>query len=86
MSESPVYWSQPNQQVVRNGDPVAAGGNDPPVADDASDEFDPSRHTIADVEAYLDANPDDIDRVLAAEREGKNRTTLLNLYEDDDEG
>ena len=22
MSDAPVYWSQPNQQVVRNGEPV----------------------------------------------------------------
>ena len=82
MSEGPVYWSQPNQQVVRDGEPVAAGTNNP---DPASDAFDPGAHTVADVEAYLDEHPDEIDRVLEAERAGKNRTTLLNLYEDSDE-
>jgi hypothetical protein len=31
MSDSPVYWSQPNQQVVRDGDPVGImdSGPDP---------------------------------------------------------
>ena len=82
--EAPVYWSQPNQQVVRDGEPVAAGTNNPDPASDA-DAFDPGAHTVADVEAYLDEHPDEIDRVLEAERAGKNRTTLLNLYEDDDE-
>jgi hypothetical protein len=33
MSESPTYWSQPNQQVVRDGDPVGImdSGPDPQV-------------------------------------------------------
>jgi len=75
MSESPVYWSQPNQQVVRDGEPVAAGGNDPPVRD--ADGFDPGAHTIAEVEAYLEANPDERDRVLEAERSGKARHRLI---------
>ena len=79
--DAPVYWSQPNQQVVRDGEPVAAGTNNP---DPASD-FDPGDHTVAEVEAYLDEHPDEIDRVLEAERAGKNRTTLLSLYSDADE-
>ena len=29
MSESPTYWSQPNQQVVRDGDPVGIISDDP---------------------------------------------------------
>jgi hypothetical protein len=33
MSDSPTYWSQPNQQVVRDGDPVGImdSGPDPQV-------------------------------------------------------
>jgi hypothetical protein len=57
---APTYWSQPNQQVVRNGDPVAAGTNDPDpevvaAADEGGDTFDPSAHTVAEVNDYLDA-------------------------------
>lgn len=39
--------------------------------------FDPSKHTVKEVQAYLDGNPDDADRVLDAERAGQARTTLL---------
>jgi len=80
MSDPVVYWSQPNQQVVRDGDPVAAGGNDPPVRD--ADAFDPGEHTVADVEAYLAEHPDERDAVLAAERDGKNRVSLVGDTED----
>lgn len=73
-----TYWSQPNQQVVRDGDPVAAGVNEPPEADDEPDTFDPSAHTVDDVLAYVDEHPDDIERVAAAERRGKSRSTLLD--------
>jgi len=75
---SGTYWSQPNQQVVRDGDPVCAGGMEP-EADDA-DAFDPGAHTVAEVEAYLDEHPDERDVVLEAERAGKSRTTLVNRY------
>ncbi len=29
MSDAPVYWSQPNQQVVRDGEPVGIISDDP---------------------------------------------------------
>ena len=29
MSDAPVYWSQPNQQVVRDGEPVGVVSDDP---------------------------------------------------------
>jgi hypothetical protein len=79
---APTYWSQPNQQVVRNGDPVAAGTNDPDpevvaAADEGGDTFDPSAHTVAEVNDYLDAHPDDADRVLEAEAAGKNRVSIV---------
>jgi len=39
--------------------------------------FDPGEHTVAEVEAYLDEHPDERDRVLAAEADGKARVSLL---------
>jgi hypothetical protein len=38
MSDAPVYWSQPNQQVVRNGEPVGIvdEGPDPEAAETAT--------------------------------------------------
>jgi hypothetical protein len=45
MSESPVYWSQPNQQVVRDGEPVGIISDDP---DPQSAGFDPADHTVGE--------------------------------------
>jgi hypothetical protein len=43
----------------------------------AVEAFDPSAHNVADVLAYLSANPDDAERVLDAERAGKARKGVL---------
>jgi hypothetical protein len=40
--------------------------------------FDPAGHTVAEVNDYLDyAVPEERDRVLAAERDGKNRAGIV---------
>lgn len=39
--------------------------------------FDPSAHTVAEVTAYLDENPDQAEYVLDRERAGKARVTLI---------
>ena len=39
--------------------------------------FDPGEHTIAEVQDYVTANPDQAVAVRAAEATGKNRSTLL---------
>lgn len=41
--------------------------------------FDPGEHTEAEIKAHLEANPDDRDRVLAAEADGKARKGVLAL-------
>jgi hypothetical protein len=40
--------------------------------------FDPGEHSVADVQAYLEQHPEDADRVLAAERDGKNRKSIMS--------
>lgn len=40
------------------------------------DAFDPSEHTAAEVNDYIEANPDEGDAVIEAERAGKNRKTI----------
>ena len=57
-----------------NGTAWAAGAH--AVLLDADEEFDPSEHTVAEVQQYLDEHHDEADAVLAAEATGKNRTTL----------
>lgn len=43
---------------------------------DADGEYDPSSHTVAEVQEYIRQHPDERDEVLAREREGGNRTTI----------
>jgi hypothetical protein len=45
--------------------------------DDGSGEFDPGNHTVAEVQDYLDAHPEEEERVLAAEANGKNRAGIV---------
>lgn len=40
--------------------------------------FDPGEWPVAEVLAYLDANPDDAARVLALESDGKGRKSILS--------
>lgn len=40
MSDSPTYWSQPNQQVVRDGEPVGIISDDPDPQTAAKDDDD----------------------------------------------
>jgi len=48
--------------------------------------FDPSKHSVAEVLAHLDANPDSADDILAAEADGKARKTILAVTGDDGDG
>jgi hypothetical protein len=44
---------------------------------DSGSGFDPGKATVSDVKAYVDDHPDQLETVLAAERAGQNRTTLV---------
>jgi len=61
----------------------AAPGEEPaaPKAK-ASAGFDPGEHTVAEVEEYLAKHPGEVDAVLAAEKAGKARATLVGSSED----
>ena len=52
-----------------------------PEAKPADVGFDPGEHTVAEVEEYVGANPDQAAVVLAAESAGKARSTLLDWLE-----
>lgn len=51
-------------------------------SEEESDDYDPSRYTVSNVNKYLDrvaeSDPEEFDRVVAAERNGKARATILN--------
>ncbi len=61
------------------GDDGPAGDPRPTGEDAAGDGFDPADHTAAEVQAHL-ADTDDAerDRILDAERDGKNRKSLTS--------
>jgi hypothetical protein len=43
--------------------------------------FDPAEWNVEDVVEYAEANPTELDDIIASEREGKNRSTLLSQLE-----
>jgi hypothetical protein len=45
--------------------------------------YDPSEHTVAEVTEYLTANPDQVDAVQAAEKDGKARVGVLNFNQEE---
>lgn len=66
------------------GSTVVEDSADPPVKADSldevavEDEFDPADHTIDEVKAYVNDNPDELQRVYDLEHDGKARSTLLD--------
>lgn len=58
----------------------AAATEEAPAKEKAAEsgDFDPSDHTVDEVIEYLEANPGEVEAVLAAEEEGKARSTLLD--------
>ena len=69
-------YDDPNREAVGLA-PIWTGADAPePPPEGAQAGFDPGAHTVAEVEAFIAAHPDQADAVLAAEAAGKNRTTL----------
>jgi hypothetical protein len=55
---------------------------DVPVEDDEVElGFDPADYTVAEIEDFINDNPDEAEAVLASEKAGKNRTTLVAYLE-----
>jgi hypothetical protein len=77
-----MSFDDPNREAVGQPPIWTGADTDPPPEGDDGDVFDPGAHTVADVEAYVDENPDELDAVLAAEKAGKNRVTLVEALED----
>jgi hypothetical protein len=68
-----VEVADPDQPVEK---PAGEDGED--EADAGEGEFDPAKHNAADVLAYVKRNPDQRQRILALERDGKARTSVLS--------
>jgi hypothetical protein len=65
--------------VTGAGPPGTSLRSLPPEEEEA---YDPSDHTVAEVQEYVEANPGQVDAVHAAELAGKERVTLLSWLED----
>ncbi len=69
-----------HQAAKHAADPDTSDAGDGGDAVVPGTQYDPGDHTVAEVQEYLDGLPEDDperDRVLAAERAGKARTTLI---------
>ena len=69
-----TYFDDPNRESLGLPPIWTGAGEEPPPEGDT---LDPGDHTVAEVEEYLAAHPDERDRVLDAEASGKARTTLV---------
>ena len=81
-----TLYDDPNREAVGLA-PIWTGADEPPVneVDPPPEEggadvdwFNPGDHTVAEVEDYVNANPDQAQAVLDAELAGKNRVTLVD--------
>ena len=74
-----TIFDDPNREAIGLA-PIWTGAEGAAAADPASaggDAFDPAEGTIDDVRAYVEAHPDELEDVLAAEKAGKDRSTLV---------
>ncbi|MEO6571024.1 MAG: hypothetical protein ABIO83_05705 [Ilumatobacteraceae bacterium] len=75
--DSPTPNSHAVGVTIVGSDPAPSGNAGGGIDADTTDEaFNPDDHTVEEVQAYLDDHPDDADRVLAAEADGKGRKSL----------
>lgn len=71
-------WKLQGSSLIENRNPNPEPKVDkPPVVV----EFDPADHTIDEVKAHVNENPDQTQAVLDAELDGKNRVTLVEWLE-----
>jgi hypothetical protein len=71
-------WIESDKPLAGEGEeyPEPVAEADVEADEEAELEFDPSEHTVAEVEDHMAENPDDAERVLDAERAGKNRVSI----------
>jgi hypothetical protein len=72
-----TIYDDPNRESV-GLEPIWTGAGDEVQPVESAEVFDPYDYTVDEVLAYVAEHPEDTSAVLAAERAGKNRTTLVN--------
>ena len=64
-----------------NVSPTAGMPRSLPPDGEGGEEFNPSDHTVAEVEDYVNEHPEEAQRILDAELADKNRVTLVSFLE-----
>jgi len=77
----PNTWGDAEEEEPEGFQALAAGGEGEGEGAAEPESYDPADYTVAEVQAYVEANPDQRDEVWALESEGKNRTTLIAWLE-----
>lgn len=78
----PAPDQDPSESTQSDEDDENGSDPDSDDSDDQEELYDPSEHKVADVLQYVqDADQDYIRSVLDAEREGKNRSSLVDALE-----
>lgn len=73
-----VVRNQPEDGGFRVTEDVAEQAELSPADGGDDGAYDPSDHTVDEVKTYVEENPDQREAVLAAEQDGKNRSTLVD--------
>lgn len=71
-----TFYDDPNREAVGLA-PIWTGAGEGGEAQPVEG-YDPGDDVVADVQAYVEANPDQRATVFEAEKAGKNRTTLVD--------
>jgi len=73
-----TFYDDPNRQAV-GLEPIWSGaeGEPPPEGDGGAGVYDPGQYTVDQVNAYVEAHPEERDAVLDAEAAGKARAGIL---------
>jgi hypothetical protein len=82
--ETPEQEETPVEEKAPEETPEETPAEEAPEEEAPQQEegFDPAAHSINEVLAYVEENPDQKDAVLEQERDGKNRSTLIAKLEE----
>lgn len=79
--EEEVQTSQRSEEPQTSWDNAGDGEQTEHGAGELQVGYDPAAHTVTEVIGFVEDNPDQLDDILLAEEEGKNRTTLISHLE-----
>ena len=64
-----------------NGEGESPESVEDPSVSEETESYDPSKHNVEEVVEYAEENPDELETIIANEKEGRGRKTLLSQLE-----